>query len=184
MTHIGPHVSLDNPAFIHNTALLYGKVQIGPGASIWPYVVTRAEMHEIVIGARTNIQDHVMIHVGYNTPTIIGEDCSITHRVVLHGCTLGDRVLIGIGATVMDGAKIGSNSIVAGNSIVTERSEFPENSVIAGSPARLVKTVDNAAANLMNARFYHLNALNYARGIDRFTEADMRLLQDTGMPLA
>jgi len=175
--HIGPHVALDNPAFVHDTAQLYGKVTIGPGASVWPYVVTRAEMHEIIIGSRTNIQDHVMIHVGTATGTIVGADCSITHRAVLHGCEIGDRVLIGIGATIMDGAKIGSNSIVAGHSIVTEGSEFPENSIIAGSPAKLIKTRDNSAANLMNARFYHLNALNYAKGIDRLSPEDLRSLQ-------
>jgi len=177
MAHIGPQVTLNDPAFVHDSALLFGKVTLGPGSSVWPYVVTRAEMHEIIIGARTNIQDHVMIHVGYATPTIVGEDCSITHRVVLHGCEIGDRVLIGIGATIMDGAKIGSNSIVAGHSIVTEGSEFPENSIIAGSPARLVTTRDNGPANLANARFYHMNALNYAQGIDRLTEDNLRQLQ-------
>lgn len=177
MPHIGPHVTLNNPALVHDTAQLYGKVTVHKGASIWPYVVTRAEMFEIVIGARTNIQDHVMIHVAYNSPTIVGEDCSITHRAVLHGCEIGDRVLIGIGATIMDGAKIGSNSIVAGHSIVTEGAEFPENSIIAGSPAKLVKTRDNSAANLMNARFYHINAQNYARGIERLTPQQMAAVQ-------
>ncbi|MFK7837999.1 MAG: gamma carbonic anhydrase family protein [Sulfitobacter sp.] len=176
MGHIGPEVTLNDPAFVHETAQLFGKVTLGPGASIWPYVVTRAEMHEIIIGARTNIQDHVMIHVAYGGPTIVGQDCSITHRVVLHGCELGDRVLIGIGATIMDGAKIGDNSIVAGHSIVTEGSEFPANSVIAGSPAKLIKTRDNGAANLMNARFYHMNALNYAKGIERLTAEQMQAL--------
>ncbi len=179
MPHIGPDVSLNNPAFIHETALLYGKVTIGEGASIWPYAVTRAEMHEIVIGARTNIQDHVMIHVGYETPTLIGEDCSITHRSVLHGCTIGDRVLVGIGATIMDGAIIGNNSIVAGHSIVPEGKEFPENSIIAGSPAKLIKIRDNSQANLMNARFYHINALNYAEGRDRLSETDLKAISQT-----
>ena len=178
MPHIGPNVTLNNPAFIHDTAQLYGKVTLGEGSSVWPYVVTRAEMHEITIGARTNVQDHVMIHVAYAGPTIVGEDCSITHRVVLHGCEIGDRVLIGIGATIMDGAKIGSNSIVAGHSIVTEGSVFPENSIIAGSPAKLVKTRDNSAANLMNARFYHLNALNYAEGIDRMPPTQLASLAE------
>ncbi len=177
MPHIGPHVTLNNPAFIHDSAQLYGKLTLHEGTSVWPYVVTRAEMHEIIIGARTNIQDHVMIHVGYATPTIVGEDCSITHRVFLHGCEIGDRVLIGIGATVMDGAKIGSNSIVAGHSIVTEGSKFPANSIIAGSPAKLVKTRDNSAANLMNARFYHMNALNYAQGTERLSQDQLRALQ-------
>ncbi|SMC14792.1 gamma carbonic anhydrase family protein [Roseovarius aestuarii] len=177
MPHIGADVKLNDPAFVHDSALLFGKVTVGKGASIWPYVVTRAEIHEIVIGERTNVQDHVMIHVGYTTPTIIGKDCSITHRVVLQGCEIGDRVLIGIGATIMDGAKIGSNSIVAGHSIVTEGSVFPENSIIAGSPAKLVKTVDNSAANLMNAQFYHLNAKNYADGIERLTPENVSALQ-------
>ena len=81
MQHIGDHVVLDNPAFVHESARLYGKVYVGPGASIWPNVVTRAEMYEIRIGARSNIQDFVMIHVGSFTPTIVGEDCSITHHV-------------------------------------------------------------------------------------------------------
>lgn len=177
MAHIGPQVTLNDPAFVHDTAQLYGKLTLHEGSSVWPYVVTRAEMHQIIIGARSNIQDHVMIHVGYATPTIVGEDCSITHRAVLHGCEIGDRVLIGIGATIMDGAKIGSNSIVAGHSIATEGSVFPENSIIAGSPAKLIKTRDNGPANLMNARFYHLNALNYAQGIDRLSDDQLRSLQ-------
>lgn len=177
MAHIGEDVTLDGPAFVHETAMLYGKVYLGKDVSVWPYVVTRAEMHEIQIGARTNLQDHVMIHVGYTTPTIVGEDCSITHRCVLHGCTLGNRVLVGIGATIMDGAKIGDNSIVAGHSIVTEGSVFPKNSVIAGSPAKLINTRDNSAANLKNAKFYRLNARNYAKGIDRFGPKDFEEMQ-------
>ena len=178
MPHIGPDVTLHNPAFIHDTALLYGKITIEEGVSIWPYVVMRSEVHEIKVGARTNIQDHVMIHVGYATPTRIGEDCSITHRAVLHGCRLGDRVLIGIGATVMDGAEIGDNSIVAGHAIVTEGSRFPANSILAGSPAKLIKTMDNRAANLMNAQFYRKNAENYASGVERFDLEDLKRLQD------
>lgn len=114
-----------------------------------------------------------MIHVGYQTPTIIGEDCSITHRVVLHGCEIGDRCLIGIGATVMDGARIGENSIVAGHAIVTENASFPPNSIIAGTPAKLVRRRDCGAANLGNARFYHRNGLNYARGVERMTAEEI-----------
>lgn len=161
----GPDIVLDDPAYIHDTALIYGKVYIGPGASVWPNVVIRSEMFEIRIGARTNIQDFCMIHVGARTPTIVGEDCSITHHVTLHGCEIGDRVLVGINATLMDGVKVGSNSIVAGHSILTEGSEFPENSIIGGSPARLIKTRDSGDANLFNAIFYHENAKNYARGV-------------------
>ena len=176
MAHIGSSVTLDNPAFIHACALIYGKVYIGPGVSVWPQVVMRAEMHEIRIGARSNIQDFVMLHVGYAAPTIVGEDCSITHHATLHGCTIGDRCLIGINATVMDGVKIGANSIVAGHSIVTEGSEFPENSVIAGVPAKLVATRDNSKANLLNSYFYQLSAANYAKGLDRLPPEDLQAL--------
>ena len=170
MGYIGKEVVLDDPALVHASAQLYGKVYIGPGASVWPNVVTRAEMYEIRIGARSNVQDFVMIHVGTFTPTIVGEDCSITHHVTLHGCEIGDRCLIGINATIMDGAKIGANSIVAGHSIVTENAEFPANSIIAGVPAKQVATRDCGAKNIGNARFYEMNARNYAQGRDRLSE--------------
>ncbi len=167
MAHIGSHVVLDNPAFIHDTALLYGKVHLGPDSSVWPYVVMRAELYEIRIGARTNIQDFVMIHVGTATPTIVGEDCSITHHATLHGCQIGDRTLIGINATLMDGVQVGANSIVAGHAILTEGSKFPDNALIAGVPGKQVGTRDSSRANIINAKFYVGNGRNYAQGIDR-----------------
>jgi carbonic anhydrase/acetyltransferase-like protein (isoleucine patch superfamily) len=176
MAHISSSVTLDHPAFIHDSALIYGNIYIGPGVSVWPHVVMRAEMHEIRIGARTNIQDFVMLHVGNFTPTVVGEDCSITHHATLHGCTIGDRCLIGINATLMDGARVGANSIVAGHSIVTEGSEFPENSVIAGVPAKLVATRDSSKANLANAVFYQLCAAKYSQGLDRLSPEDFEIL--------
>jgi carbonic anhydrase/acetyltransferase-like protein (isoleucine patch superfamily) len=170
MGHIGEHVTLDDPAYIHESAWLYGKVYVGPGASIWPHVVTRAETFEIRIGARTNIQDFVMIHVGIASPTIIGEDCSITHHATLHGCDIGDRCLIGINATIMDGAKVGENSIVAGHTIISENKEFPPNSVIAGVPGKVVATRDCGDANLLNAQFYSASAALYSQGLDRLPD--------------
>ena len=167
MSHIGPDVTLDNPAFIHETALLHGKVHIGPGASVWPNVVMRAEMYDIRIGARTNIQDFVMVHVGGTTSTIVGEDCSITHHVTLHGCEIGDRCLIGINATIMDGASVGANSIVAGHTIINENKHFPDNSVIAGVPGKIIAERDNSARTLFNAHFYETIARNYAKGEER-----------------
>ena len=168
--HIGPHVELDSPAFIHNTAQIQGKVYVGPDASIWTYAVTRSERFEIRIGARTNIQDFVMIHEGSGSPTVIGADCSITHHVTLHGCEIGDRCLIGINATIMDGAKIGAGSIVAGHAIVTEGAEFPENSVIGGVPAKLLATRDNSEGNINNAKFYSAIAEKYAQGKERLED--------------
>lgn len=164
----GPLIDIDDAAFVHPSAQIYGKVRLGPHVSVWPNVVMRAEMHEIVIGSRSNIQDFVMIHVGYATPTIVGEDCSITHHVTLHGCTIGNRVLIGIGATIMDGCVIGENSIIAGGTFLKENTHIPPNSIVAGVPGIVKAARDNSAANAQNALIYHENAKAYAAGDHRF----------------
>lgn len=176
MGFISGSVTLDQPHFVHESAWLYGKVYVGPGASIWPNVVTRAEFHEIRIGARSNLQDFVMIHVGAMTPTIVGEDCSITHHATLHGCEIGDGCLIGINATIMDGAKIGAGSIVAGNTIVTENTKFPPHSIIAGVPGKRVAERDNTRANVANARMYEQLAKAYAQGRDRLSDEELQAL--------
>jgi carbonic anhydrase/acetyltransferase-like protein (isoleucine patch superfamily) len=154
-------------AYIDPTALIYGNVEIGEAASLWPYAVVRAESKFVSVGRYTNLQDHVMLHVGYHAPTIVGEFCSITHRVVLHGCTIGDNCLIGIGATVMEGAVIGDNSIVAGHAFVADNTIIPPNSVEMGMPAKVVRTRDSFVANRLNAMLYFRNARCYARGDHR-----------------
>ena len=164
MPDIGPDVILNNPAYVHPSALLYGKVRIEEHASIWCNVVARAEMYEITVGPYTNIQDFVMLHVGGSTPTIIGAHCSITHHCTIHGATIGDNCLIGINCTIMDGAVIGKNCIVAGHTIVTENTVIPDNSVVMGSPGKVRRTQNNFVRNRMNARLYYENALAYARG--------------------
>ncbi len=154
-------------AYLDPTARVFGDVSIGAGASLWPYVVVRAESLQVRIGAHTNLQDHVMVHVGYGASTVIGEHCSITHRVVLHGCTIGDNCLIGIGATVMDGVVIGANSIVAGHAFVREGTVIAANSIVMGTPAKVVRAADSFVANRLNAWLYHRNALAYAAGNHR-----------------
>ncbi len=154
-------------AYLDPTVRVFGKVAIGAGASVWPYAVIRAEGSEIVIGAHTNVQDHAMVHVGYTTPALIGAYCSITHRVVLHGCTIGDQCLIGVGATVMDGAVIGENSIVGGHAFVPEGMIVPPNSIVMGTPAEVVRSANNFVANRLNAWLYSRNAEAYAQGQHR-----------------
>ena len=158
---------LSRAAFVDPSALLFGEVRVAEGASIWPYAVVRAESDAVDIGMHVNLQDHVMVHVGYGSGTIIGAYSSITHRVVLHGCTIGENCLIGIGATIMDRAVIGANSIVAGHTLITEDTIIPPNSVVMGTPGKVVATRNNFVANRLNAWLYHRNALAYARGDHR-----------------
>jgi carbonic anhydrase/acetyltransferase-like protein (isoleucine patch superfamily) len=154
-------------AYIDPTARIYGGVEIGEGSSLWPYAVIRAEGHFVRIGRLTNLQDHVIVHVGDRAPTIVGDHCSIAHRAVLHGCTIGDDCLIGIGATVMERAVIGENSIVAGHSFVADNTVIPPNSIVMGTPARVVRSQNSFVANRINAMLYLRNALAYARGDHR-----------------
>jgi carbonic anhydrase/acetyltransferase-like protein (isoleucine patch superfamily) len=161
---------LTRAAYVDPTARVFGHVTCGQGASFWPYAVIRSEHTRVEIGAYTNVQDHAMIHIGYSLPVVIGDYCSVTHRVVLHGCTIGDGCLIGIGATIMDGAFIGANSIVAGHTFVREGTTIPPNSVVMGTPGKVVATRDTYVANRINAMLYHRNALAYARGDHRAWE--------------
>lgn len=164
MPIFGPDVTLNNPAYIDESARIFGKVTIEEQASVWAYVAMRAEVREIVIGKRTNIQDFCMVHVGSHTPSVIGQDCSITHHAIIHGCELGDNVLVGINATVMDGSVVGDNSIVGQNAFVRENQVVPPNSIVVGVPATVKATRNNYLANRMNAFMYYENALAYALG--------------------
>jgi carbonic anhydrase/acetyltransferase-like protein (isoleucine patch superfamily) len=159
-----PGVSVHAKALIHPTAQMYGDVRVAKGASVWPNAVMRAEMNHIEIGEGANIQDFVMIHVAFATPTIVGPWCSITHHVTLHGCQIGADCLIGINATVMDGAVIGENSIVAGHAFVKEGAVIPPNSIVMGAPASVTKQRNNQRANRMNGVIYKMNAEAYAAG--------------------
>lgn len=160
-------LNVEQAAFVHPSAQLYGAVDLGAGSSIWPNVVVRSEMQHVSIGAMTNIQDFVMIHVGDKTPTVIGDFCSITHHVTVHGATIEDDCLIGIGAVIMDGAHIGRGSIVAGGAFVPEGKVYPPNSIIMGSPGKVRAERDSRRANRLNAWMYHRNAEHYAKGEHR-----------------
>lgn len=153
--------------FVHPSAQLYGSLSIGEDSSVWPNVVMRSEVHDIVIGRMSNIQDFVMIHTSYDGPTVVGDRCSITHHVTLHGCTVEDDCLIGIGAVLMDGARIGAGSIVAGGAFVPEGREYPPRSIIMGAPAEVRATRDSRVANRLNAHVYRRNARAYTAGDHR-----------------
>lgn len=164
--------SIHESVWIAPSAELYGRIEIGEGSSVWPQCVIRAECQEVRIGRHTNLQDFVMIHVGYDDATRIGDFCSITHRAVVHGATVEDECLIGIGAIVMDGAVIGRGSIVAPGAVVTERTVVPPGSIVAGVPARVIKSRDSAEENRRNAWNYAWNAQAYAKGEHRAWEGE------------
>ena len=153
--------SIDPSAWVASSAQLYGAISISADASVWHNAVLRAECQEIRIGRMTNLQDFAMVHVGFDEPTLIGDFCSITHHATVHGATIGDDCLIGIGATVMDGAVIGAGSIVGGGAVVIEGTQCPPNSIIVGTPAKVVSERDSRGANRLNAWLYHRNAQAY-----------------------
>ena len=140
-------------SWVAETATVIGDVEIGEDSAIWFGSVVRGDVHKIIIGNRTNIQDISMVHVTHHktierdmkngNPTIIGDDVTIGHRVMLHGCKIGNAVLIGMSATILDGAEIGDESIVGAGTLVTKNKKFPPRSLILGSPAKVVKTLSD-----------------------------------------
>lgn len=136
-------------------AVLIGDIDIGRNAGFWFGVVIRGDNDPIIIGADTNVQEHVVMHTDVGFPLTIGSGCTIGHRALLHGCTIGDNSLIGMGAIVLNGARIGKNCLVGAGALVTERKAFPDNSLIVGSPARAVRTLDEAAVAGLRASAAH-----------------------------
>jgi len=162
--------SIDESVWIAASAELYGKITVAADSSIWPHCVIRAECLEVRVGRMSNLQDFVMIHVGYDDPTLIGDFCSITHHATVHGATIEDQCLIGIGAVVMDGAVIGRGSIVAPGAVVREGTIIPPGSVVAGVPGKVIRERDSSRDNRVNALVYHRNAQAYRRGDHRAWE--------------
>ena len=150
-------------------AQVIGRVRLGNEASVWFGAVLRGDNELIDIGARTNVQDGCMLHTDMGALMSIGEGCTIGHHAILHGCSVGENSLIGMGATVLNHARIGRNSIVGANALVTERREFPDNSLIVGSPAKAIRTLDEAAIEHLRwtAQHYIENWQRFARGLRR-----------------
>ena len=150
-----PRFEDEDSNWVAPDAVLIGDVEIGRNAGFWFGVVVRGDNEAIVVGADTNVQEHTVMHVDPGFPLKIGTGCTIGHRAILHGCTIGDNSLIGMGAIVLNGAKIGRNSLVGASALVTEGKEFPDNSLIICSPARLVRTLDEEAIAGLRASAAH-----------------------------
>lgn len=157
--------STSGPAFVAPNATVLGSVELAPGCSVWYGAVLRGDVNAIRVGARTNLQDNVVVHVARHTagsnpprPTVIGADCTIGHGATLHACTVGDGCLVGMGATVLDGAVVESGSIVAAGALVPPGAVVKSGTVWAGQPAKLLRALESD-----ERAFIAASAQNYAR---------------------
>lgn len=150
--------------FRAGNATIMGDVTIGKDVGVWFGAVVRADKDRIVIGDRSNIQDNCVVHTSQGFPTIIGTDVSVGHGAILHGCRIGDRVLVGMGAIVLNGALVGAGSVIGAGAVVKEGMEVPEGSVVVGIPGKVVKQVSEEQQKhiLENAASYVTLAGEYA----------------------
>lgn len=140
---------IDAQAWVAPSADIIGSVRLAAQSSVWFNAVARGDNDLISVGARSNIQDNTVLHTDPDIPLTIGNDVTVGHSVMLHGCTIGDGCLIGIGSVILNKASIGAGSIVGANTLITENKSFPERSLIMGSPGRVVRTLsDEEAAGL------------------------------------
>jgi len=140
-----PQTPAPDSYWVAPDANVIGSVTLGEDVGIWFGATLRGDNEPISVGRGTNIQEGVMVHSDPGFAAVIGEMCTIGHNAIVHGCTIGDNSLVGMGATILNGAKIGRNCLVGANALVTEGKEFPDNSLIVGSPARAIRTLDDEA---------------------------------------
>jgi carbonic anhydrase/acetyltransferase-like protein (isoleucine patch superfamily) len=164
-----PDLPADGRYWVADSAVVIGRVRLKSYASVWFNAVLRGDNEWIELGERSQIQDNAMLHTDPGFPLTIGENCVIGHNVVLHGCRIAANSLIGMGAVVLNGAKIGRNCLVGAGAVVTEGKEFADNSLIVGSPARVVRALDEKAARAIadGADIYVRRWQQYAKGLKR-----------------
>ncbi len=159
--------TLADDAWVAPTAAVMGNVRMDAQSSVWFGAVVRGDNDLIHIGARSNIQDNSVLHTDPGMPLTIGEGVIVGHRVMLHGCTIGDNTLVGIGSTILNGAVIGKNCIIGAHALITEGKVIPDNSMVIGSPGKIVRTLNEAQIGMlkMNAQVYVVNAARFAKGL-------------------
>lgn len=155
--------------WVAESAQVVGDVHLGAGANVWFGVVIRADNEPIHVGAGTNVQDASVLHSDPGSPLTLGRNVTVGHQVMLHGCTVGDGSLIGIGAVVLNGAKIGKNCLVGAGALVTEGKSFPDGSLIVGAPASVKRALTSAQIEGLaaSAEHYQTNAQRFACGLRR-----------------
>ena len=147
--------SIGKGVFLAPTAVIVGDVRIGDRANVWFGAVLRGDSEVIRIGDRSNVQDNAVIHIDSDAPATVGHDVTIGHSAVVHGCTIGDFTLIGIGATILSHAKIGNYCLVGAGALITERKEFPDGSLIIGAPARRARALREEERRMLEESAAH-----------------------------
>ena len=164
-----PELPNDGNYFIAETATVIGRVRLLNSASVWFGAVLRGDNEWIEVGENSNVQDNATCHTDMGFPLTIGKNCTVGHNVILHGCTLEDGALVGMGSIVMNGARIGRGSIVGAGAVITEGKHFPEHSLIIGAPARVIRTLEPEQVTKMGsaAKFYVANGARFKKGMKR-----------------
>jgi carbonic anhydrase/acetyltransferase-like protein (isoleucine patch superfamily) len=164
---IAPQLPEDGDFWIAPDANVIGNVVLESGASVWFGATLRGDNEEIRIGAGSNVQENTVMHTDMGYPLTIGVNCTIGHKAMLHGCTIGDNSLIGMGATVLNGAKIGRNCLIGAGALITEGKEIPDGSLVMGTPGKVVRQLDAAAIEGLrrSALGYQANMRRFAKGL-------------------
>ena len=164
-----PELPGEGQFYLAETAVLIGRVRLKAEVSVWFGAVLRGDNEWIEIGERWDVQDNCTLHTDPGFPITVGSNSLIGHNVVLHGCTIGDNTLIGMGAVLLNGVRIGNNSLGGAGALVTEGKQFPDNSLIVGTPARAIRTLDQAAIDLIRegADIYVRRGQRYRKGLKR-----------------
>lgn len=163
----GVRPDIADNAYVAPSAQIIGNVKMADHSSVWFGAVIRGDNDLIEIGARTNIQDNSVLHTDPGIPLIIGDGVIVGHRVMLHGCKIGENSLIGIGATILNGAKIGKNCIIGAHSLITEGKVIPDGSMVVGSPGRIIKSLTEQHFQMLriNSEVYVANAKRFNQNL-------------------
>ncbi len=161
----GSKPNLGEDVYVDETAVVIGRVRLGARASVWPQAVLRGDSDDITVGAETNIQDGVVVHVDGGVPCTIGARVTVGHLACIHGCTIEDEALIGIGAVLLNGCHVGRGSIIGAKALVTEGTQIPSGSLVVGAPARVLKpTTDEQRAAIVESAAHYVHAAAEHRG--------------------
>ena len=169
---VAPVLPAPDKHWIAPGAELIGRVELAEGANIWFGCVLRGDNEWIRVGANTNIQELCVLHTDMGFPLTIGDGCTIGHKAMLHGCTIGENSLIGMGATILNGVVIGKNCLIGAGALIPEGREIPDNSLVVGSPGKVIRQLDEQAENGLRA-----NALHYVENARRF-RSDLRRIDN------